>query len=83
VLQWDEREPYLSTFNHKFEGEKEMSKKEEVVMTWTKEAEERLQKVPVFVRPMAKKGIEKMARKQGITIIDAEMMDKAKSKLMG
>ena len=60
-----------------------MSKKEEAVITWTKEAEERLQKVPVFVRPMAKKGIEKMARKQGITVIDAEMMDKAKSKLMG
>ncbi len=60
-----------------------MSKKEENLITWTKEAEERLQKVPAFVRPMAKKGIEKMARKQGITVIDAEMMDKAKNKLMG
>lgn len=60
-----------------------MSKKEEVVITWTKEAEERLQKIPVFVRPMAKKGIENMARKQGITVIDGAMMDKAKSKLMG
>ncbi len=83
MLQWDERESYSSTLNHKFEGENEMSKKEEVVITWTKEAEERLQKVPVFVRPMAKKGIENMARKQGITIIDGAMMDKAKSKLMG
>jgi hypothetical protein len=60
-----------------------MSNKEEAVITWTKEAEERLQKVPSFVRPMAKKGIEKMARKNGVTVIDAEMMDKAKSKFMG
>jgi len=74
---------YLSKLNHKLKGENDMSKEEKVAITWTKEAEERLQKVPVFVRPMARKGVENMARKQGITVIDAEMMDKAKSKLMG
>lgn len=60
-----------------------MSNEEEAVITWTKEAEERLEKVPSFVRGMAKKGVEKMARKDGVTVIDVEMMDKAKSKFMG
>lgn len=41
---------------------------------WTEEAEERLKKIPVFVRSMIKGRIEEDARSRGIHVIDAEVM---------
>lgn len=47
-------------------------------VAWTKEAEERLDRIPSFVRPMAKKGIEQYAAEQGYGEINNEVMDEVK-----
>lgn len=46
--------------------------------TWTEVAEQRLGKIPFFVRPMARSGIEKFARERGYPQIDEEVLDEAK-----
>jgi len=45
---------------------------------WTKEAEERLNRIPSFIRPMAKKGIEQYAAENGHSQINDEVMDAVK-----
>ena len=45
---------------------------------WTPTAEERLGKIPFFVRPMAKSGIERFARERGYAEIDEAVLDEAK-----
>ena len=47
-------------------------------MEWTAEALVLLEKIPVFVRPMAKKKIENMAEEEGIEAITPEFMEKAR-----
>lgn len=41
---------------------------------WTKEARDRMEKVPSFVREMAKKTIEEQAKKKGYRMITAEFL---------
>ena len=48
-------------------------------MAWTKEAKERIEKVPSFMRPMIEMGVENYARKNGITMISPEVMDASKN----
>jgi hypothetical protein len=45
---------------------------------WTAEARRRLERIPEFVRPMARTGIEKFARDNGYRRVDEEVLDKAK-----
>lgn len=45
---------------------------------WTSAALARLQRIPDFVRPMAKTGIEQYARERGLTEIDEGVLDHAK-----
>ena len=45
---------------------------------WTMAAEARLARIPSFVRPMARTGIEKFAREQGAAEIDEKILDAAK-----
>ncbi len=45
---------------------------------WTPEAEERLNNVPPFVRPMARKGIERIAKEKGYREITVAVMDEAR-----
>ena len=45
---------------------------------WTSAALERLQRIPDFVRPMAKTGIEQYARERGLSEIDEGVLDHAK-----
>ena len=45
---------------------------------WTPEALERLERIPSFVRPMAKMGIESFAKENGHTEITGEVMDAAR-----
>lgn len=52
-------------------------------MKWTEEAEKELEKVPFFVRRMAKKAIEEMAEKEGKDEVDMEIYKKAKEKYFG
>ena len=45
---------------------------------WTPEALERLERIPSFVRPMAKMGIESFAKENGHDEITGEIMDAAR-----
>jgi len=51
-------------------------------MAWTKEAEQRLDNIPDFIRPMARKEIERLAKERGVATITAQVMDDAKDKFM-
>lgn len=53
------------------------------VLSWEEAALKRLEKIPVFVRSMAKSKIEKAAQEAGLTTITAEFMDKIKDRIMG
>ncbi len=52
-------------------------------VSWSAEASVRLERVPDFIRPMAKTAIEELARQQGKDVVDEALMDSAKSKFMG
>jgi len=55
-------------------------------MIWTAEARQRLENIPFFIRAMAKKEIERLAREHGRTEVTVDTMDQAKSafaKFMG
>ena len=45
---------------------------------WTAAAEARLERVPAFVRPMARTGIEQFARDKGAVEVDEQILDAAK-----
>ncbi|MBI5588031.1 MAG: PCP reductase family protein [Deltaproteobacteria bacterium] len=47
-------------------------------LPWEKEALERLERVPLFARPMARKGIERYARENGYSTITPEVMEEAR-----
>jgi hypothetical protein len=51
-------------------------------MTWSREAEQRLENIPDFIRPMARKEIERVAKERGLATITAQVMDDAKDKFM-
>ncbi len=51
-------------------------------ITWTPEAQARLAKVPIFVRKMVKKKIEKYAVSKGVSEITAELVQEAKDAQM-
>lgn len=51
-------------------------------MTWSREAEQRLENIPDFIRPMARKEVERMAKERGLETITAQVMDDAKDKFM-
>ena len=50
-------------------------------LTWSPEATSRLDNIPEFARPMAKAGIEKFAREQGLGQIDLGVLDRARDSL--
>ena len=49
-----------------------------IPVRWTAAAEARLLKVPEFVRPMARVGIEKFARDKGAHEVDETILDAAR-----
>jgi len=51
-------------------------------MTWSREAEQRLENIPDFIRPMARKEIERLAKERGVATITAQVMDDVKDKFM-
>lgn len=68
--------PFTSVISDAFE---ETSKPDEPEgLKWTPEAMERLERIPSFVRPMAKMGIESFAKEKGHAEITAEVMDAAR-----
>ncbi len=61
----------------------DLSKTDPGEMSWSKEAEDRLENIPSFIRPMAKKEIERMAKERGQTQVSESLMEEAKSKFIG
>lgn len=55
--------------------------REEAAIRWTAEAQERLNRIPEFVRPMAQKSIEMQAKEKGLDEINAEVMEEIKQAL--
>jgi hypothetical protein len=51
-------------------------------MAWSPEAEQRLENIPDFIRPMARKEVERLAKERGVTTITAQVMDDAKDKFL-
>ncbi len=49
-------------------------------MQWTAAAETKLKEIPFFVRPAARKKIEKLAEEMGVTEITSDVYDEAKKK---
>ncbi len=49
-----------------------------IPVRWTAAAEARLEKVPEFVRPMARVGIERFARENGSLEVDEKILDEAR-----
>ena len=47
-------------------------------ISWTTEAEAKLKEIPFFVRPAARKKIEKFAQAQGLNEITVDVYDRAK-----
>lgn len=52
-------------------------------IAWDEEALKRIEKIPAFVRNMAKSKIEKAAIQAGEERVTAEFLDANKAKLMG
>jgi len=50
---------------------------------WEEAAETRLEKIPYFLRAMVKKGVERHANEQGITLITVELMEELRKKRFG
>jgi hypothetical protein len=48
---------------------------------WSPEAEARVERIPSFIRPMAKKAIERYAEGKGYRLITEAVMDEAKTSL--
>ena len=67
--------PFTGVISDAFE---EKSEPESDGPTWTPEALERLERIPSFVRPMAKMGIESFAKENGHTEITGQVMDAAR-----
>lgn len=51
----------------------------ENVFQWTAEAEQRMETIPAFIRPMAKSGIEKFAKDKGYPKVDETVLAEARS----
>ncbi len=47
-------------------------------LTWSPEAEQRLERIPSLVRPMVRQGIERFARQHGYWQISEQVMDEAR-----
>ena len=46
---------------------------------WTPEAEARMKKLPTFVQPMARSGVESWAREHGQKVITPQVLDEARA----
>ncbi|MDH3973088.1 MAG: PCP reductase family protein [Deltaproteobacteria bacterium] len=53
-----------------------------MTITWTPDAEELINKAPLFIRPMVKKKIEKIAGEKGFTTIEVDLVKEIKAAMM-
>lgn len=68
---WCEYEP---------EGKASSTARVAVEITWTREAEERLSRVPGFLRGMVKIGVERYAREKGLDMVTPDIMAKLRKR---
>jgi hypothetical protein len=47
-------------------------------VAWTVDAAGRLERIPAFIRPMARQAIERFARERGYAAVNDEVMDQAR-----
>ncbi len=64
-------------------GERESRQREVGTLIWEEAAKERLKKVPVFLRGMVKKGLERYAKEKGLARITPEIMEEMRSRVGG
>ncbi|MCF6280844.1 MAG: universal stress protein [Candidatus Polarisedimenticolaceae bacterium] len=64
------------------EHKPEIDRLADVTTSWTKEAEQRMTRVPSFVRPMAKMAILRYAQGKGHTVITESIVEEATAQLM-
>ena len=58
-------------------------KEETIHMIWSKEAEERLSRLPFFIQKMIKGRVERRAREEGLSVITLEFMEALRKKTFG
>lgn len=58
------------------------SKNDSNGIAWAPEAEKRLDNIPDFIRPMARREVERIAKERGLATVTAQVMDEAKDKFM-
>lgn len=58
------------------------AKSESNGISWSQEAEQRLDNIPDFIRPMARREIERLAVERGATTVTLQVVDEAKEKFM-
>ncbi len=58
-------------------------KEETIHMIWSKEAEERLSRLPFFIQKMIKGRVERRAREEGLSVITLEFMEDLRKKTFG
>ncbi len=58
------------------------SKNDSNGIAWTTDAERRLENIPDFIRPMARREIERVANERGATTVTVEILDEVKERFM-
>ena len=58
------------------------SKNDSNGIAWSPDAERRLENIPDFIRPMARREVERIAKERGLATVTAQVMDEAKDKFM-
>jgi Proto-chlorophyllide reductase 57 kD subunit len=58
------------------------SKNDSNGIAWAPDAEQRLENIPDFIRPMARREVERIAKERGLATVTAQVMDEAKDKFM-
>ncbi|MFQ5930857.1 MAG: PCP reductase family protein [Nitrospiraceae bacterium] len=58
------------------------SKNESNGIAWSQEAEKRLDNIPDFIRPMARREIERLAKERGAATVTDQLMDEVKERFM-
>jgi len=56
---------------------------EDSSVEWETAAEERLNRIPYFLRAMVKKGVERHAAEQGIPVVTIELMEELRKRRFG
>ena len=54
-----------------------------MIMEWTPEADSAIDQAPPFVRKMARKAVEGMARSKGLCVVTRELVDETRQTMMG